>query len=155
MCEKSSNEMIYYDVELQFPNVYHEYANIWNFAREFAEAILNGETIYKINPELWKDFSYLDDMFSAEIVYFNDLFLSKELAKAIIDEQEKTHITIAGQEYERIRYGDPIEHADFELDAQPYYFYACHDCKVIKGKYSSCWLRCGKMSEVWMLIAFR
>lgn len=128
------NQMIHYDVELHFPNVYHEYANLWNFARDFAEKILNEKLIEHISSELWKDFGYLDDMFSSEIVYFNDLFISRELMKEIIDEREKTHITIDGKEYPRVRYGDPLEYADFELDAQPYYLHVCHDCKVIKGQ---------------------
>ncbi len=126
--------MIHYDVEMQFPNVYHDYANLWNFTNEFIEKILNENLLDKIDKELWMDFDYLDHMFSADIVYFNDLFISKDLMKEIIQEQEKTHITINGKEYARVRYGDPMEYAGFEVDIKAYLIYPCHDCKVIKGQ---------------------
>jgi len=128
------NQMIHYDVVLLFPNVYHDYANLWNFTNEFIEKILNENLFDKIDKDLLNNFDNLEHMFSDGIVYFNGLFISKELMNEIVEEQEKTHITINGKEYARVKYGDPMEYAGLEPCIHEYPVLPCHDCQVIKGQ---------------------
>ena len=46
------NQMVHYDIELHFPEIYHEYANLWNFVREFTEKIVGENFSQRINTEL-------------------------------------------------------------------------------------------------------
>lgn len=128
------NQMVHYDIELHFPEIYHEYANLWNFVREFTEKILGENFSQRINTELQVENDDLGALFYEEIVYYNSIFMAKELKDDILQEQLNTHITIDGIEYQRIKYGDPEEHANFELGSTPYFAHPCGDCSVGKGQ---------------------
>lgn len=128
------NQMVHYDIELHFPEIYYEYANLWNFVREFSEQILGENLSERINTELQVQDDDLIALFHEEIVYYNSIFMAKELKDEILEEQLNTHITIDGTEYQRIKYGDPEEYANFELGLTPYFSRPCGDCSVIKGQ---------------------
>jgi hypothetical protein len=128
------NQMIHYDVELHFPGIYHDYANLWNFVREFSEKML-GETLHeKIALKLRAEEQTLGILFAEEIVHFNGIFMPKELREAILEEQTRTCLTIDGQQYQRIRYGDPKEYDDHDIATPPYFTRPCHDCFVVQGQ---------------------
>lgn len=128
------NQMVHYDIEMHFPEIYHEYANLWNFVREFTEKVLGENLIERIDKELQIEYEDLGTLFYEEIVYYNSGFMAKEHKDEILKEQLNTHITIGGIEYQRIKYGDPQEYADFELDTTPYFARPCGDCLVSKGQ---------------------
>lgn len=128
------NQMIHYDVELHFPEIYQEYAILWNFVSEFADKILNEEIHKHIDTEFVRDYDDLRSLFEEEIVYYNSIFMAKVLKEEILQEQENTHITIDGVEYKRIKYGSPEEYPEFISSPTPYFSSPCHDCLVITGQ---------------------
>jgi len=134
LANKLRNQMVHYDVELSFPAIYHDFANLWNFVRGFTENILDENLLKHINVELRTEFDDLLSLFEDEIVYFNNLFMSRELKDEILQEQANTHITIDDVQYRRIRYGDLEEYDNFDIGSTPYFNQPCHDCLVIKGQ---------------------
>lgn len=128
------NQMIHYDVELSFPEIYHDYANLWNFVREFSERILGEDLHNRISAELRTEEDDLNVLFYEEIVYFNGIFMAKRLKEEILEEQAKTCLTINGREYRRTRYGDPKEYAGYDIGTPLYFLRPCHDCSVIRGQ---------------------
>ena len=128
------NQMVHYDIELHFPDIYHEYANLWNFVREFSEKILGEELQNRIDANLQVEYEDLSELFFEEIVYYNSIFMSKEHKEDILQEQENTHITIQDIEYPRIKYGDPEEFAGIEIDPTLFFTRPCPDCLVSKGQ---------------------
>jgi len=126
--------MVHYDIELHFPEIYHEYANLWNFVREFSEKVLAENIRERINTELRVEYEDLNVLFYEEIVYYNSIFMAKEIKDEILEEQLNTHITIEDVEYKRIKYGDSAEYIDIELGQIPYFIHPCHDCLVSKGQ---------------------
>ena len=128
------NQMVHYDIELHFPDIYHEYANLWNFVREFSEKILGEELHYRIDPNLQVQYEDLSELFFEEIVYYNSIFMSIEHKEEIIQEQVNTHITIQGIEYPRVKYGDLEEYAKIDTDPTQLFTRPCHDCSVSKGQ---------------------
>jgi hypothetical protein len=135
LAQNLRNQMIHYDVVLEFPDVYHDFANLLNFVVEFHEKTLKPfveESLHeKVDPELWREEENLYSAFYEHIVYFNEIFMTKALKDEILQEQERPHLIIDGSKYERIRYGSPDEYGDIEY---PYYQHLCHDCAVIKGQ---------------------
>ncbi len=90
------NQMVHYDVELNFPDIYHDYANLWNFVLEFSQKILGEDLESRISTKLRTEEEDLNALFYEEIVYFNGIFMAKRLRAEIEEEQAKTCITIDG-----------------------------------------------------------
>jgi hypothetical protein len=134
LAQKLRNQMLHYDVFLEFPNVYHDFANLLNFYTGFynSEISLSEEdTLHNhVPPYLWREEVDVSEAFIENVVYYNNMFVSIELREEIISEQSKTILVIDGKEYERIRYGSSLEGLK-EID---YSIKPCHDCLVIEGQ---------------------
>lgn len=135
LAQRLRNQMLHYDVALDFPTAYHDFANLLNFlTRFYNEEIRQSaeETLHNHVPrDLWLEQEDLSQAFVEEIVYFNDVFMPKELQEAIEEEQFHTSLVIEGQLYERIRYGSSKEWVEVDTD---YSAHLCHDCSVAKGQ---------------------
>ncbi len=134
LAQRLRNQILHYDVEFDFPVIYHDFANLLNFVREFHKEIRNSddETLHQhVDRELLAEEHALSQAFIEEIVYFNEVFMPKDLRDEIVDEQTKPTLIIDGKEYLRIRFGDADEWTDIDLN---YSVHPCHDCGVIKGQ---------------------
>lgn len=134
LAQRLRNQTLHYDVEFEFPAIYHDFANLLNFVREFHKEIRGSqdETLHQhVDRELLVEESALSQAFIEEIVYFNGIFMSKDLRDEIIEEQTKLILIIDSKEYLRIRFGASDEWTDIDLN---YSIYPCHDCGVIKGQ---------------------
>jgi hypothetical protein len=135
LAQRLRNQMLHYDVEIEFPTIYQEFANLLNFVVEFHRKELREseeETLHqKVDRELWLEEEALSQAFYEEIAYFNNIFMRKSLQEAIIEEQGRPFLIIQGNEYARIKYGSPDEWADVDTN---YAGVPCHDCLVIKGQ---------------------
>lgn len=135
LAQKLRNQILHYDVALEFPAIYHDFANLFNFVREFHKNEIRNtekETLYDhIDKEHWHDQEVLFDVFHEEIVYFNEIFMPKGLQVEISGEQENSTIIINGEKFSRVHYGSPEEHPEvnFEYANKP-----CGDCLVIRGQ---------------------
>jgi len=136
LAQSLRNQMIHYDVELSHPQVYHDFANLLNFIVRFYEEFLayEDEKSLKdlINENLWLEVDDLYFVFSHDIVYYNNNFMTKEDVEEIEQCQKLTKIESDGKIYSRIKYGDPEEWNDWDSD---YADRICHDCGVVKGQY--------------------
>ena len=139
LAQRLRNQILHYDVELEFPSIYHDFANLLNFVREFHKEIRESdeETLHQhvsrelLAGELPMVESDLSQAFIEEIVYFNGIFMRKELQDEIIEEQPKSQLIVEGNEYLRIRFGASDEWTDIDPN---YAIRPCHDCGVIKGQ---------------------
>lgn len=134
LAQRLRNQILHYDVELEFPTVYQDFANLLNFVRELHEEIRESEeeTLHlHVDRELLEEEFALSQAFVEDIVHFNGIFMSKELRDDILEEQEHTSLIIEGKEYFRIPYGSADEWTDVDPN---YSTRPCHDCGVIKGQ---------------------
>jgi hypothetical protein len=134
LAQRLRNQMLHYDVILEFPNVFHDFANLLNFFTNFynTEISLSDEdTLHNHVPShLWREESDISEAFIENVVYYNNMFVSIELRDEILSEQYKNILLIDGKEYERIRYGSSLEGFDnIEYAKRP-----CHDCQVVEGQ---------------------
>lgn len=133
LAQSLRNQMVHYDVMLEFPQVYHHFANLANFAVRFYDETLKdltGRDLFSVlDRQLWKEEEDLDSVFSHEMVYFNGIFMRQVLRDAIIEEQKRPILIIDGIEYERIRRGSETWWQDDEHLHRP-----CHDCSVVTGQ---------------------
>jgi hypothetical protein len=133
------NRIIHYEVELEFPSVYHTFANLHNFVVEFFENFLrqdDSETLRDhIRADLWPEEQGLFFAFADQIVFYNGIFMTTSLRDEIEHEQPRTHLLIQGTLYERIKYGSPQENPEFT--DQSYADRDCHDCGVVRGQIHS------------------
>ncbi|MFH1904322.1 MAG: hypothetical protein ABIK53_02205 [bacterium] len=136
LAKKIRNQMLHYDVHLQFPNAYHDFANLINFISKFFKNEIRSsesETLHlHIKPELWKEEEEIDSIFSAEITCHNGIFMDKTQKEEIIKAQKIETFTIDGAKYKRIRYGSREEGSD--LSSGDYANTPCHNCSVIRGR---------------------
>lgn len=134
LAQRLRNQILHYDVELEFPTVYQDFANLLNFVRELHKEIRESEeeTLHQhVNHELLQEEIALSDAFFEDIVYFNGIFMSKESRDDIVEEQKQVKLIIEGTEYLRITFGSADEWTDVDTN---YSIYPCHDCGVIKGQ---------------------
>jgi len=134
LAQRLRNQILHYDVELEFPTVYQDFANLLNFVRELHEEIRESEeeTLHQhVDHELLDEESALSQAFVEDIVHFNGIFMSKKWRDDILEEQEHIKLFIEGQEYLRIPFGSDDEWTEIETN---YSIYPCHDCGVIKGQ---------------------
>lgn len=134
LAQRLRNQMLHYDVVLEFPNVYHDYANLLNFFTNFYNneiSLLEEDTLHNhVPPHLWREESDISEAFIENVVYYNNMFVRVELRNKILTEQSKTILVIEGKEYERVRYGSSLEgFDDIEYAKRP-----CHDCLVVEGQ---------------------
>lgn len=137
LAHKIRNQILHYDVILEFPDAYHTYANLMNFVRGFYSEYLaesEDDLVWKhlnINlHELDEIHDLLDYAFIEEIVFFNGIFMQKYLKEEISEEQGRSTLIINGKEYRRTTYG--IDSLDLSAD---YFEAPCRACSVIKGQY--------------------
>jgi hypothetical protein len=134
LAQRLRNQLLHYDVEFEFPNVYHDFANLVNFVREFQKEIRDSEddTLHQhLAKRLLREDDDLFIAFEEEIVYFNSAFMSKDYRDRIIDEQNQTKLFVEGQEYLRIAFGAADEWMSID---RGYTINPCHDCGVIEGQ---------------------
>lgn len=135
LAQNLRNQMVHYDVELKFPEVYHQFANLLNFVVEFHETYLKnfvkGDLHEKVDSELWREEENLYRAFYEHIVYYNGIFMSKDLKEEIQEEQNAQILIIDGTQYPRVRYGS-IE--EYDIEDRKYANEPCHDCSVIRGQ---------------------
>lgn len=136
LAQKIRNQILHYETKLEFPQVYHDFANLMNFVRIFFDSELKKkpkETLYDhMRINLWKEEESLIAAFEEDIVYYNNIFMAKELKDEIIEEQTWDLFIFGDESYCRIPYGDAREWEEL-VDSQ-YYSLPCHDCSVIKGQ---------------------
>jgi len=65
---------------------------------------------------------------SSKTIIHNGVEMHPDWPQQIEDAQEASQVSIGGQMYPRIRYGD--EPNDWGADSRP-----CHDCGVVKGQF--------------------
>ena len=134
LAKRLRNQMLHYDVLLEFPGVYHDYANLLNFVSDFYNKYLrNDDDDYlhnHIHENLWKLEDNLSHAFVDKIVYYNNIFMPAWLKEEIISEQTRTTLIIDGKEYKRIPYGSVIEQKS--LSISDYFIRPCGDCNVAK-----------------------
>ncbi|CAG0935379.1 hypothetical protein TFLX_04216 [Thermoflexales bacterium] len=132
LAQKLRNQMLHYDVEIEFPAIYHDFANLLNFVVEFYGKELcesEEETLHnKVDHKLWQEEADLHHAFSGEMVYFNGVFMSKSGQAEILEEQNRTTLISKGKEYIRISYGSPDDWEEGNA------IIPCHDCGVVKGQ---------------------
>lgn len=128
------NQILHFDVQLEFPRVYHEYVNLLNFytnffRREISES--ENDTLHNFVPMgLWQEHDDISDAFVESVVFYNGLLMTIDLRDEIIAEQKRKHLTINGELFERIPHGYSGENTlDPEITKSP-----CHDCSVILGQ---------------------
>ncbi|MBC7877872.1 MAG: hypothetical protein H7Y59_11955 [Anaerolineales bacterium] len=134
LAQRLRNQILHYDVELEFPTVYQDFSNLLNLVRELHKEIRESEeeTLHQhVDHELLEEESALSEAFIEDIVHFNGIFMSKELRDDILDEQKQVKLLIDGEEYFRITFGSTDEWIDIDTN---YSIYPCHDCAVIKGQ---------------------
>jgi hypothetical protein len=135
LAQQLRNQMLHYDVQLDFPAVYHDFANLLNFYTQFFNAEVRQDeedTLHKHVPEkLWQQNEDLSEAFVEEVVFYNGVFMSVDLKKEIVEEQVKTKFLISGNVYQRIPYvlspNNPAR-SDYLEDRK------CHDCWVVPGQ---------------------
>jgi len=136
LAQKLRNQMLHYDVHLDFPASYHDYANMLNFITQFYNQNIRqteNDTLHNyIKPELWREEEDLSRSFIEEIVYFNGIFMAKELKEEIEQEQLHPSLLINGNIFTRIAFGSIEEGYEGSWDYSKGY---CHDCNVTKGQY--------------------
>lgn len=137
LAQRLRNQMLHYDVVLDFPAVYHDFANLLNFFRGFYNEEIrtsDEETLHDhVNRELWSEEEDLSQAFLHEIIYFNGIFMPTWLKTEIEEEQYRTHLLIEGTQYARLRYGSPEEYLAVGVSGD-YATRLCHDCSVAKGQ---------------------
>jgi hypothetical protein len=131
------NQMLHYDVFLEFPDAYHDFANLLNFVSKFYSTFLrrNEEDYLRnhIRQNLWFEEDELVFAFEEEIVFYNDIFMSISLKDELEKEQGRADITLDGEIFKRIPYGSSKEYSG--LDLGDYSSRPCGDCKAGKGQF--------------------
>jgi len=134
LAQSLRNQMLHYDVELEFPSIYHNYSNLLNFYTDFFNSEISlseSDTLHKHVPSnLWKEEDDISDAFIENVVYFNDIFMTAELKEEILNEQSKKTIILDGQIYKRIPFGSPLEGLSIDSNL----ISPCHDCSVITSQ---------------------
>lgn len=129
------NQMLHYDVKLEFPTVYHDYANLLNFATDFFNKELREDEEDELQDhlpnELVMELRDLTAAFSTEIVYYNQIFMPVHQQRFIEDEQQHTILLVGTEKYTRIPYGaiEEDQNASSHSTSEP-----CHDCYVRAGQ---------------------
>ncbi len=132
------NNMVHYDVNLLFPETYDQYSNVLNYATTFYDRFLLPKVqtplSERIEPDLVEELNLAYLHFDTDIVYYNDIFMSKLDRDGLKQEQERTHLTIDGVQWKRIPYGYERQHEQMEpLYSPTYTDRPCHDCLTKKG----------------------
>lgn len=137
LAQRLRNQMLHYDVVLDFPAVYHDFANLLNFVTRFYNEEIrtsDQEALHDhVDRDLWSEEEDLSQAFLHEIVYFNGIFMPTWLKTEIEEEQYRTHLLIEGTLYARLPYGSPEEYLAV-VAGDDYATRLCHDCWVAKGQ---------------------
>jgi len=139
LAQQLRNQMVHYDVDLEFPHVYHDFANLLNFLTEFYNTFLQEkEDDYlhdHITQNLWKYEDFLEHAFIDELVFYNEIFMPIWLRDEIEAEQKNSTLSIDGKIYQRIHYGSPEESKVFGIS--DYANRPCGDCGAGKDQIHS------------------
>jgi hypothetical protein len=135
LAQQLRNQMLHYDVELVFPAVYHDFANLLNFLTNFYNIEIRStekETLHDHVPaQLWGEQDDLSQAFFEDVDFYNEIFMAVERIADIKLEQSHPVLIIDGLQYPRIPYG--LEHEDDQLFSNAAHL--CHDCSVITGQF--------------------
>lgn len=132
------NDIVHYEAKLEFPEAYDHYSNVLDFLAKFYERFLmpylNSPLKEKIDPDLLDELQLADFRFETDIVYHNDIFMSKLDREVLQREQGRRHLTVDGVQYARIPYGQEHQFEQMELWYEATYAdRPCHDCLTKKG----------------------
>ncbi len=132
------NSMVHFDVNLMFPETYDYYSNVLDYLAKFYDLFLlpNVHTPLsdKIETDLVEELNLAYLRFDTDIVYYNDIFMSKLDRDGLQQEQQRTHLMIAAAQWERVKYGCEREYEQMQpLYSATYADRPCHDCLTKKG----------------------